>query len=155
SFWIQDGGLPNLVANWITTARAHDPRVAAFQRFMIAAMREAGPFENVMPWFAQGVDAANGRLRLRRKWGSLGARKLDLDWSVQQSAGVIEAIIAMHAKLSRATGGTAVVPPSWKLDHYLITPHPLGGCNMGTSKRDGVVDHKGEVFGYRNLFVID
>jgi cholesterol oxidase len=26
---------------------------------------------------------------------------------------------------------------------------------MGASAANGVVDHKGEVFGYRNLFVID
>jgi cholesterol oxidase len=155
SFWIQDGGLPNLVANWITVAKANDARVQAFQRFMIAAMREFGPFENVMPWFAQGIDAANGRLHLRRAWWLLGERRLDLDWSVKKSVPLIEAIIAMHEKLSKATGGTALVPLVWKLDHYLITPHPLGGCNMGTSARNGVVDHKGEVFGYRNLFVID
>jgi len=36
-----------------------------------------------------------------------------------------------------------------------VTPHPLGGCNMGSSAADGVVDHKGEVFGYKNLFVLD
>jgi cholesterol oxidase len=155
SFWIQDGGLPNLVANWITTARAADPRAQAFLAFMVAAMRELGPLENAMPWFAQGIDAANGRLRLRRAWWLLGEHKLDLDWSVADSAPVIEAIVAMHEKLSKATGGTALVPPSWSIDKYLITPHPLGGCNMGTSRKNGVVDHKGEVFGYRNLFVID
>lgn len=68
---------------------------------------------------------------------------------------MIEAIIDMHKKLSNATGGNALVPPSWTIDRFLITPHPLGGCNMGTSAKNGVVDHKGEVFGYRNLFVID
>ena len=36
-----------------------------------------------------------------------------------------------------------------------ITPHPLGGCNMGDTVENGVVDHKGEVFGYRNLYVAD
>jgi len=155
AFWIQDGGLPNLVANWITTAKAADARVQAFLQFMVAAMRELGPLENAMPWFAQGIDAANGRLRLRRVWWLIGEHKLDLDWSVRESAPVIDAIIDMHKKLSKATGGTALVPPSWTIDRFLITPHPLGGCNMGTSPRNGVVDHKGEVFGYRNLFVID
>jgi cholesterol oxidase len=155
SFWIQDGGLPNLIANWIATAKAADPRVQAFLVFMVAAMRKLGPLENAMPWFAQGIDAANGRLRLRRAWWLLGEHKLDLDWSVEESAPVIEAIVAMHEKLSKATGGIALVPPSWSIDKYLITPHPLGGCNMGTSRKNGVVDHKGEVFGYRNLFVID
>jgi cholesterol oxidase len=154
-FWIQDGGLPNLVANWITTARAPDARVQAFLTFATAAMRQFGPLENAMPWFAQGIDAANGRLVLRRPWWIAGEYKLELDWAVEKSAPVIEAIISMHKELSKATGGTALVPPSWTLDKYLITPHPLGGCNMGATAKDGVVDHKGEVFGYRNLFVID
>jgi len=155
SFWIQDGGLPNLVANWITTAKAADVHVQAFLQFMVAAMRQFGPLENTMPWFAQGIDAGNGRLRLSREWWIAGEHKLELDWSVKESAAVIEAIIATHMELSKATGGTPLVPPSWTLDKYLITPHPLGGCNMGTSAKNGVVDHKGEVFGYRNLFVID
>jgi len=37
----------------------------------------------------------------------------------------------------------------------LITPHPLGGCGMGESADDGVVDHLGEVFGYPGLYVVD
>ena len=154
-FWIQDGGLPNLIANWITTAKAPDARVQAFLTFATAAMRQFGPLENAMPWFAQGIDAANGRLVLRRPWWIAGEYKLELDWAVEKSAPVIEAIIAMHKELSKATGGMALVPPSWTLEKYLITPHPLGGCNMGATAKDGVVDHKGEVFGYRNLFVID
>jgi cholesterol oxidase len=36
-----------------------------------------------------------------------------------------------------------------------VTPHPLGGCNMGTSAADGVVDHRGAVFGYAGLYVVD
>ena len=108
-----------------------------------------------MPWFAQGIDAANGRLSLKRRWWLIGERRLDLDWDIDKSAKAIEAIISMHKELSKATGGIALVPPSWTLEKYLITPHPLGGCNMGATAKDGVVDHKGEVFGYRNLFVID
>jgi cholesterol oxidase len=48
-----------------------------------------------------------------------------------------------------------IVPPSWKIFKDLITPHPLGGCNMGERIESGVVDHRGEVFGYPNLFVAD
>jgi cholesterol oxidase len=155
SFWIQDGGVPNLVANWITSAKATDPRAQAFLKFMTEAMRQFGPLENTMPWFAQGIDAGDGRLRLSRKWWIAGEHRLTLDWPVAQSAPIIEAIIATHKELSKATGATALVPPTWEVDRYLVTPHPLGGCNMGTSPKDGVVDHKGEVFGYRNLFVID
>jgi cholesterol oxidase len=39
--------------------------------------------------------------------------------------------------------------------HYLVTPHPLGGCGMGETPQDGVVNHAGEVFGYKNLYVAD
>jgi choline dehydrogenase-like flavoprotein len=33
--------------------------------------------------------------------------------------------------------------------------HPLGGCRMADSKDFGVVDHRGEVFGYEGLFCMD
>jgi cholesterol oxidase len=155
TFWIQDGGFPNLVANWIRAGESAHPEVKAFLQTMRGALEAHGPLENVMPWFAQGVDAADGTLRLRRRWWLAGPWRLALDWQIERSRGVIEAIIAMHKRLSAATGGHPVVPPSWSLASYLITPHPLGGSNMGTSPDNGVVDHKGEVFGYRNLFVID
>jgi cholesterol oxidase len=35
------------------------------------------------------------------------------------------------------------------------TVHPLGGCAVGRTARDGVVDHRGEVFGHPGLFVAD
>jgi cholesterol oxidase len=42
--------------------------------------------------------------------------------------------------------------------HYinrLITVHPLGGCPMGRTRREGVVDAYGEVFGHPGLYVAD
>ena len=35
------------------------------------------------------------------------------------------------------------------------TPHPLGGCNIGTTSSNGVVNHLGEVFGHERLYVAD
>jgi cholesterol oxidase len=61
----------------------------------------------------------------------------------------------MHERLARATDGTPLVPPTWSILRSLVTPHPLGGCNIGSTPENGVVDHRGEVFGYRNLFVAD
>ena len=48
-----------------------------------------------------------------------------------------------------------LTPLTWTLGKDLVTPHPLGGCNMASSADQGVVDHKGEVFGYKNLYVAD
>lgn len=37
----------------------------------------------------------------------------------------------------------------------MTTAHILGGCCMGESPEKGVVNFKGEIFGYKNLFVAD
>lgn len=37
----------------------------------------------------------------------------------------------------------------------LVTVHPLGGCPMGSSKEEGVVDFYGRVFNCSNLYVAD
>lgn len=108
-----------------------------------------------MPWFAQGVDAGNGRLFLSEPGLFTKGGELDLDWDVAGAAPIIEAVIAMHKELAMKTSGIPIVPPSWTLFRDLITPHPLGGCSMGDSPSDGVVDHTGEVFGHRGLYVID
>jgi len=108
-----------------------------------------------MPWFSQGIDAADGCIRLGRKWYWPWSRVLKLDWDIDKSKPLIDAIVATHKQLSKATDGDPWVPPSWTLLQNLVTPHPLGGCNMGTNRGNGVVDHRGAVFGYENLYVVD
>jgi cholesterol oxidase len=62
---------------------------------------------------------------------------------------VFEAILALHRRMSGATGGRAGP------DLGLLTLHPLGGCRMAATPESGVVDHRGQVFDYPNLFVVD
>lgn len=154
-FWIEDGGFPNLIANMAATAASDHPTAQLFFVWMREQLQRHGGLNCVMPWFAQGVDAGNGTLRLRRKFLVEGPWELHLDWDVTASRPVMDTIVGMHETLSHATGGIPLVPPTWNIEHYLVTPHPLGGCNMGSSAADGVVDHKGEVFNYPNLFVLD
>lgn len=67
--------------------------------------------------------------------------------------------IAAEDLLTRASPQASVLPnPLWKLlpdamkflvqgaRGPVLTVHPLGGCPMGTSHQDGVVDHLGQVF---------
>ena len=82
-------------------------------------------------------------------------RVLNLIWEVENSKGVLYAMEAMHQNMTEATGGRPRALPTWRLFKSLVTLHPLGGCPMGVSTDNGVVDHLGRVFGYRNLFVID
>jgi cholesterol oxidase len=52
-------------------------------------------------------------------------------------------------------GGTFVQNPDTQYLNRLVTVHSLGGCSMGMSAADGVVNSKGEVFNYPGLYVAD
>jgi cholesterol oxidase len=158
TFWIQDGGLPNLAADYFGRKVA-DPATGFETKVLLESMqallRRDEPLKGVMPWFAQGVDAANGVLSLGPRSAADPRLRLQLDWEIERSREVIDAIVEMHKRLSRATNGEPLVPPTWTLFKDLITPHPLGGCNMGVDAATGVVDHAGRVFGYPGLYVAD
>jgi cholesterol oxidase len=119
-------------------------------RFLKPVFEWLDPINHVMPWFAQGKDAADGTLILKDG-------ELHLEWPWADSKRLIEAIYDTHQKLAYSTRGwVALIPPiTWTVFHSLITPHPLGGCNMGSDATNGVVNHKGEVFGYPRLYVAD
>ena len=160
SFWIEDGGFPDLLADYVRALQTGQHASGLYAKMLIDAFGhmlsddDDEPFHNVMPWFAQGVDAANGILSLHHEFLT-GKPSLAMMWDIGKSRDVIETIIATHLKLSAATGGHPVVPPTWTVLKYLVTPHPLGGCCMGDTALNGVVNHAGEVFGYKNLYVAD
>jgi len=156
-FWIEDGGAPDLLGDYILkeTASPRNWWAKMFLDDIRLHLRNDEPFKNVMPWFAQGVDASNGVMSLKRPWWFFGARRLHLQWDLAPANTVIDAIVKMHKRLSETTGGEPLVPPTWTLARYLVTPHPLGGCGMSDTSARGVVNHKGEVFGYKNLYVAD
>lgn len=158
-FYIEDGGVPELLLNAlvdVTQGWKWRLRDRALQQAVRDLIGRGDPMRHVMPWFAQAVDRADGVLRLRRRWfGLFGEKALSLDWRPESAEAAIGALVTMHERLSAATHGQAIVPPTWTLAHYLATPHPLGGCRMATDPSNGVVDHRGEVFGSRNLFIAD
>ncbi|MFN4151884.1 MAG: GMC family oxidoreductase, partial [Candidatus Sericytochromatia bacterium] len=58
-------------------------------------------------------------------------------------------------KFSEKTNGVAQSTVFESLLDLSTTAHILGGCSMGTSVEDGVIDYKCEVFNYPNLHIID
>lgn len=158
SFWIQDGGFPDLMEDYLKRLAQEPPR-GRIHRVTISLVKrilgEHDAMRRVMPWFAQGIDQPVGRFRLRRRWWLTGPKRLTLNWPAREVRPVIDEIVKAHRELAQATGGRALVPPSWTVAHYLVTPHPLGGCGMGHGLEDGVVDHRGEVFGHPRLYVLD
>jgi cholesterol oxidase len=149
--FIEDGGFPDFLGDAVKSW-ADNPTTDMRARAVIETLRPllAGNnvLDHVMPWFAQARDAADGRLHLTDG-------QLDLDWDITASKPTFDAVVQMHQRLASATQGMALTPLPWVINHDLITPHPLGGCNMGTSADNGVVAHNGEVFGYKNLYVAD
>lgn len=160
-FFVEDGGFPDLLANRMLRRKRFFQRLAPIERNRLAQalarMRsKRDPLSQMMPWFGQAVDEPGGRLSLGRRWYAPWRRdRLKLAWDYRAAEHAVEELVKMHSRLSAATGGRAVIPPTWRWLRNLVTPHPLGGCKMADSAAQGVVDHRGEVFGYPNLFVMD
>lgn len=160
--FVEDGGFPDVLGNLL--ARASGSALGRWQlrrhglvpESLLLAARDRDPLKHLMPWFGQTRDAASGELYLGRRWYAPWRRdRLKLRWDYRPNEAVMEAISRLHHRLSEATGGVAVTLPTWRLLRNLVTPHPLGGCVMGDSAADGVVDDAGAVFGYPGLYVAD
>jgi cholesterol oxidase len=150
--FIEDGGLPDVARAWLqdlaNQGGSPDPQKDRLIKTLLLIFGSGRLLSQVMPWFAQARDAADGRLSLKNG-------RLNLDWKINASRPTMNAVVAMHQRLALITGGAPLTPFTWTVGEDLVTPHPLGGCNMGTTKNTGVVNHAGEVFGYPNLFVAD
>jgi cholesterol oxidase len=79
--------------------------------------------------------------------------------SARDRARPIPAEIPIGHKVTRAVasriGGVALGNVMEGLLGAPITAHPLGGCPMGTSTEDGVVDTECRVFNYPGMYVVD
>jgi len=157
-YFVEDGGFPDVLGNAIRArSRAGRKFGMANRALMSFAMLfyDGDPLQGMMPWFGQAMDGGDGQLYLGRDWLRPWKKRLKLDWDAARSERGVGGLIAAHDRLSRATGGVPKVPPTWTIFRNLVTPHPLGGCKMGSARASGVVDHRGEVFGYKGLYVSD
>ena len=108
----------------------------------------------VLPILGMGRDVPDGNMKLR-------AGKLDIDWNRRGSGPYLDRVREASRQLADALGARFVHDPLRSLGRIftdlnrLITVHPLGGCPMGRSEHEGVVDGYGEAFGYPGLYVAD
>ena len=154
-FFVEDGGFPDLIGRAMQEVVERNPRLSSIFPALGKSPGKTSLQHLVMPWLGQAMDASDGTLRITRGNAPKGRWKLDLDWNPESSRRAMDAQIAVHRRLSKATGGMHVVPPSWSFARYSISPHPLGGARMADSATDGVVDQWGEVFGHPGLYVVD
>ena len=166
-FYMEDAGIPYLFS-WIAELSGLPGTVVRGLKFlkMRAKYRTGlnndanlsaeianllGPATTTMSTLAliaMGRDFANGRLSLK---GNL----LACDWSQDKSQAYFDRVRATGDAIARALNGKYVDTPSYRYLHQVLTAHPLGGCPMGFTTNDGVVNSYGEVFGYPGLYVVD
>lgn len=99
---------------------------------------------------AMGADASTGTIGFDGEFlHSEVGRDIDPE--------LFDAIEASAAKLSAAYAPklTWINAPASRGSQSLASVHPLGGAAIGSHPGDGVVDHRGEVFGHPGLYVAD
>ena len=148
--FVEDGGLPNLGAHLMRPWKDKDGLKGAIYR----KASDLTDFSDMIPWFGQSIDAADGEFSLRNPLKFWRART-QLNWNPQRSVSALDTFNDVHVAMTIATGGEAKPSWTWKRLRMLVTPHPLGGCNMASAPGAGVTDDLCEIWGYKNLFVMD
>ncbi len=166
-FYIQDAGYPEFI-NWILqildTAQASGQILSlaahlALERFKGKSASDIGSYmiqifgtselsSGLLPMDGMGRDIPGGQMHLDEQG------LLALDWNIQESHDYYEGVRQKMKDISSALGAEFVDDPLWALNQA-ITVHPLGGCAMGNTIDEGVVNAYGEVFGYPNLYIAD
>jgi cholesterol oxidase len=153
--WLLEGAVPttNRRSNLLRAIKTYVLEGARLRtgrvEFEANRLFQGGVTTRMLPFLGMGTDAADGRLRLKN--GSI-----DIDWSHRNSRRMYRQMEEGLKELSRGINGRYVSGLLWHWPlRKLLTAHPLGGCYMGRSEEDSVVNHRGEVWGYPNLYVAD
>ena len=167
AYYIQDGGHPQIV-NWIVEASyqlnvirkglrlakrlvfgwLRLNRRSDIGREIASFFSPADLSATSMPLFSMGRDTPDGNFSIT------GDGYLDLDWTKKSSTPFFADLRATSRQMADALGAKFMDNPPWHLSR-VVTVHPLGGCPMGRTPEEGVVDSHGNVFGYPGLSIAD
>jgi cholesterol oxidase len=167
-FYVQDGGYPAFLASvaeviasprilwaekvlllkllwgWLTGHRERNLSGEVAQLFGDGRLSAS-----TLPLLGIGREPPQGRMRL------VDDGMLDVDWSFILARPYFDGVRETMAALARALGGRIEDNILWRLN-AVITVHPVGGCPLGATAADGVVDPRnGEVHNYKRLHVAD
>jgi cholesterol oxidase len=166
-FYLEDAGYPDF-ASWILEAVEEPasflealPRVAHYAWSALRGHRntEVGGLASVLlgdtdlatgllPLLGMGRDIPDGTMLLKDDL-------LEVDWTKRgASATYYDGVRAVSREVAERLGGEFVDNPIWH-ENRVITVHALGGCRMGRSPQEGVVDEYGRVFGCPGLHIAD
>jgi cholesterol oxidase len=95
------------------------------------------------------------RLRMRRRWWWPFSRVLSSDAQGSKVPRYIPAANAAARRIAEKHDAMAVSTVTEVLLDVPTTAHILGGCAMGETAADGVIDVKNRVHGHPGLYVVD
>ena len=97
------------------------------------------------------------RLSYKPRWWRFGNRTMNTE--IVPGSKKVPSYIPIASKVAEELGKKINGQPMSAITEVLFdissTAHILGGCAMGATPEDGVVDFRGEVHGYPNLYVAD
>jgi cholesterol oxidase len=166
-FYIQDAGHPEFI-NWLHEGIGQFAVARRFARLGLRlaqgwlgwnkdtdvsaeiadAIGDCVDSSSSMPLLAMGRDLPTGRMSLNEDG------MLTVDWKMRGASSYFQRVQRTMARVADALEGKFIQYPLGYLSR-IITAHPLGGCPMGRSVADGVVDSHGEVFNHPGLYVAD
>jgi cholesterol oxidase len=165
--YVQDGGYPDFLA-WVGEMLAA-PRVGwAAKRTLLRILwgkLSGQPDSNLSGEAAKLLGAprlAGGPLPLlgigrEKPQGSMRLRNglLDVEWSFADARSYFDSVRSTVRRIADGLGAEFEDNMLWKLNAS-VTVHPLGGCPLGATPMEGVVDpDRGEVHNYPGLHVAD
>jgi cholesterol oxidase len=165
---VQDGGYPDFIAwigevldlprlawagkgvaarlAWGRVTDHPDSNLSAEAARLVGTPRLAG---GTLPLLGIGREPPQGRMSLDDDG------LLDVEWSLREARAYFDYVRETLQTLADGLGATFEDSLLWKLSKS-ITVHPLGGCPMGESADEGVVNPRnGEVHHYQRLHVAD
>jgi cholesterol oxidase len=123
-----------------------DSNLSAEAAALLGSPRLTG---GTLPLLGMGRERPLGRMRLGR--GGL----LDVEWSFAEARQYFDRVRSTVRAIAQELGGEFEDNVLWRLNAS-VTAHPLGGCPLGLTSAEGVVDPvSGGVHNYPNLHIAD
>ncbi len=167
-FYVEDGGHPAMMS-WLAEISGLPGFLARSVTFLKLAAKyrlgisndadlgaevadllgDAETTLSTFPILTMGRDFASGKL-------FLNGDRLDCDWKIDESKKYFDRVRRAGKAIAEVLRAEYQDNPSYKFNfRQVLTAHPLGGCAMGASINEAVVDTNCEVFGHPGLFIAD
>ena len=137
---IEDGTPPGATAGVLDTTLSVASKLIGVNTKKDESETEKSSMERTLAFLIMSHDDAGGRILLDEHGEAY------VDWPGVGEQKGFEEISKRCLEITTSLGGTYVKNPIWTkgLGRKLVTVHPLGGCPMGETGAEGVVNHKGK-----------